>query len=594
MQASSASDPIPDEPARGHSSWWVRLFIRILAIPGFPWVMFALAILATAVVCQVAWESHQEREEIKFEADTTVLRNAMRERLHRYGLVVQGLGGLFAASETVDPGEFRSYVDSLDMGNCYPGISAVGYVEWVDHARRDDFLLDMDADARGSDAPFRIWPSGDRPDYLVLRLLEPLEANRRALGFDLGSETARRRAAMSAGDSGTATLTSKVELVQAVGTPGGILFQPIYASESIPATASERRAHLRGWVCTAFLVGHMMEGVQQLTKSNLDYELFDGTTPSPDKLLCSSLQAEPSTSGKDLSRSSTMTVFGQPWTLRVRCVAGAAGPAEILPFGLLAGGGFLMSVLILGITHSMATTSRRAVMLATGMTGELRRQEKALRTSEERLALVIEGSNDGIWDWNLITNDVYFSRRWKGMLGYEDHEVENVFPSWEELLHPDERDHVLSVVKGYIAGKSSSYQLEHRLRQKDGNYRSILARGVVSRDSEGKPVRMAGSHFDLTDLKKAENELRETNEELQRSQARLEAALVEVRTSHEELKETQLELIQAAKLESVGSLAAGVAHEVKNPLQIMVMGLAHLEHRFDGKDEDTRITLADT
>jgi signal transduction histidine kinase len=104
---------------------------------------------------------------------------------------------------------------------------------------------------------------------------------------------------------------------------------------------------------------------------------------------------------------------------------------------------------------------------------------------------------------------------------------------------------------------------------------------------------MAGSHVDLTGLKKAEDRLRQTNESLHRSQAKLQSTLSDLSASHDKLQKMQLELIQIAKLESVGTLAAGVAHEVKNPLQIIIMGLDYLESQFPDRGEATNCTLQD-
>lgn len=138
------------------------------------------------------------------------------------------------------------------------------------------------------------------------------------------------------------------------------------------------------------------------------------------------------------------------------------------------------------------------------------RTEAALRTSEERYALAICGANDGIWDIDIETGRAYFSPRWKSMLGYKDDEFANNYYEWEKRIQPDDRHRAIDTRKAYLDGFIPTYEMEYRLQHKDGSYRWMHVRGACFRDSTGKPYRFAGSHSDITDRKRIEDALRES------------------------------------------------------------------------------------
>lgn len=155
--------------------------------------------------------------------------------------------------------------------------------------------------------------------------------------------------------------------------------------------------------------------------------------------------------------------------------------------------------------------------LVTDRTAELRRANERLQAelaerkrTEEALKLAVRASNTGLWDWDILTGDIYFSPEWKAQIGYEEHELPNRIGEWERRLHPDDRERVLSTVNAYLANPWSDYEVEFRLGHRDGSYRWILARAKLFTDDEGKPRRMLGSHLDITERKRSERALRES------------------------------------------------------------------------------------
>ncbi|WP_295408088.1 PAS domain-containing protein [uncultured Thiocystis sp.] len=133
----------------------------------------------------------------------------------------------------------------------------------------------------------------------------------------------------------------------------------------------------------------------------------------------------------------------------------------------------------------------------------------ALRASEQRLQRVLDGTNDGFWDWDVVTGEVFFSRRWAEMLGYDLTEIKPDISGWETLVHPDDLPACLAAVQAHFSGATAQYQSEHRLRAKTGDWRWVLDRGMVTaRDAENRPLWMAGTHADITERRQMEAALR--------------------------------------------------------------------------------------
>ncbi len=117
---------------------------------------------------------------------------------------------------------------------------------------------------------------------------------------------------------------------------------------------------------------------------------------------------------------------------------------------------------------------------------------------EERLALALQGSNAGIWDWNLKDDTVYFDSRWKEIIGYSDDELENKLSTWSDRVHPDDLDASWRSIQNYLATDTEYYEGVHRLKHKDGSWVVILDRGKALYDEEGNAIRMIGTHTDIT------------------------------------------------------------------------------------------------
>ncbi len=137
--------------------------------------------------------------------------------------------------------------------------------------------------------------------------------------------------------------------------------------------------------------------------------------------------------------------------------------------------------------------------------------QEELRISKERWQFALENAGDGVWDWNPQTEKVFFSKRWKSMIGFEDHEIGTSRDEWSKRVHPDDLPRCFTDLEEHFSGRVPFYHNEHRVRCKDGSYKWILARGkVVERNTDGSPKRIIGTHTDMTDRRKAEQDLKQS------------------------------------------------------------------------------------
>lgn len=183
--------------------------------------------------------------------------------------------------------------------------------------------------------------------------------------------------------------------------------------------------------------------------------------------------------------------------------------------------------------------------------------EQALSQSEDRLNLVLKGTNNGWWDWDWVENNLYYSPLWWNMLGYEVNELEPDPTLWQRIMHPDDRVRIDKEVQDIVNSNIVSYELNFRLQHKNGNYIPVLSKGYILRAEDGSILRVSGSNMDLSEQKLTEE--------------RLQSLVVDISAQKEEIQ------IQSAKLEELNQfkdkLFSIIAHDIRSPITSLVSTL---------------------
>jgi PAS domain S-box-containing protein len=235
--------------------------------------------------------------------------------------------------------------------------------------------------------------------------------------------------------------------------------------------------------------------------------------------------------------------------------------------------------------------------------------EKALMENENRLRFALEGANDGLWDVNLKTGETYISPRGCQILGYTSGEIIDLIKVWDQLVNPEDLPETNRRLNDHFAGRSEVFEVEQRLQTKSGDWKWVLTRGkLVERDSEGKPVRITGTHTDITLRRKADDNIKAAQRELQRllmeadtTRQVLLSMLEDQKVSEEKLNLLNTELEQRVRertiqLETTNNeleaFSYSVSHDLRAPLRgIDGWSLALLEDYGDVLDEKGQLYL---
>jgi PAS domain S-box-containing protein len=485
-------------------------------VPPVTGVLFlTLVVFAGAFV----WQARQMDRRHQFTAHVQEAMEYLNARIEAYNALLRGVAAFAHVHQPISDQAFHDYVAHLQLRQNYPGIQGIGLAARLGPGDPPDATSRIVS--WSSYSLDTIWPKGDgASERFPIALLEPRDdRNQKAMGFDMFSEPVRRQAMEQARDTGRATATGRVTLVQEDDTapmPGFLIYLPLY--ESAPPPPGESRK-LLGFIYAPFRAGDMLGTVlPERLRRVIDVQVYAGEQTDEQSMLFATTPPE-QTDGAKLRETRMLDVAGRIWTLHFVSTqpvsAGSALPLTIVGFGLV------VSTALFLMSRSLARARDEAERSAQ----QLLASQRDLHDSRERYRLLLKAANDVTWEWDFATGTIRWNEALRS-LGYEPSDPAFDIHAWEQHIHPDDRQRVIDGISACMHDGPDYWSEEYRFERGDGRLAHIYDRGYILRDAQAKPLRMIGAMTDLTHIKEAQEQLRRANETLESRVAQRTASLL--------------------------------------------------------------------
>ncbi|MEO6227873.1 MAG: CHASE domain-containing protein [Thermomonas sp.] len=530
---------------------------------GFRWrfghVLAVVTLLVSAAVVLLAWNNARARElrlaESQFHATVGKLASLVQLRMISYGLTQRGGASLFAAVTWPSAQQWRSYTDGLALQEHFPALIGLGFAAYADPSK----LMRMQLQIRETGGGLLdVRPHGIRPYYGPIIYLEPsTPENQAAVGYDMYSNQVRQRAMQTAMESGQSQLSGAVRLVQDNGTQtvGMLLYTPVYADASMPATPSQRRASIIGWVFSPFPVAPMLETAIAPAKTVEHMRVVDISDPQQVVLYADPAIGKVNT----FTHSLSLTLHGRRW--RFDFFSGpqnvAAPRLASLNIMLIAGG--VVSLLLFGLMWTLASIQSRAERIATDMTESFRRSEQRFRSAMQYSAI-------GKALLDTAGNIAETNPAFESILGRS--QAEMLGSPLASLLDPDEGSRLTAQMAAVPDEVGQVIRTTRTLRRRDGELRHVqLTIAPVPGDPDRDIARLVQME-DVSERVRAEAAVKSLNRTLE---SRVAARTRELCEANRELE----------------TFAYSVSHDLRAPLRAIEGFSRILGERYSAAMDET-------
>ncbi len=392
-------------------TWWTGDLLGVLVFlplallsPWRPWTLkwrgeemagfsttTLLTVLLPLVTTFYSWiivsDIIHERNNSAFASLVEDSEHALLNRLAAYKQSLDGGAGAFHASDKLTLQDWRRYVETLDIHGNLPGINGIGFIEPV---AEDDLAAYPRRAAGDGVTALKVHPQGEAFDHFIIKYIEPFEPNKEAVGLNIGFERNRYDAAVQARDTGRATITKRIFLVQdETRSAGFLLLRPLYAQVEDPGSVDARRRSFRGWVYAPFVASRFLNGLTATQGQTIDISVFDGAASDPDQLIYSSLDADRSGFRPAFTVRQSFPVMEQIWTVEWQSTPAFEQQVKSAEPMLVLFGGIILTGLLGGLLLTLSRREEAIRRLVDVKTQQLVASEQRTRSLVETAMVAI-------------------------------------------------------------------------------------------------------------------------------------------------------------------------------------------------------------
>ena len=465
-----------------------------------PWVFLLFALPITYAIWNAERKAEYNDREVEFNYRLANTHNQIAEQLTLHEQSLYSIRGFFNASSFVDADEFSDYVQTIFKSKFSSGLYQVGFVKYVDltvansdqslEANLKNLLIKRNnAEQHDSYAPV-VYAVSQTNNIAVRKLSD---------AFDIPQA---KQAMLQSANLNQAVIINKINLEASAmaGCECLSMVLPIYASPQQNSFPLKNLNEINGWVfLTIDSKAFFKQTIGNLNDEFITYSVFDGATDNGTNLLYR--DGKQNINAHFLKPSymqqKIIDMSGHEWLIKAQSLPKFDGMLNFHNPNVIGAIGLFTNFAIAGVLLLLFARLKAL--------DELKHTNQQLQFSDNRWRFALEGSGDGVWDWDVRSRQVTFSKRWKEMLGYEERDLDNTFETWQSKIHPDNLASVMNAVDATLAGQTTSYSIECRFKCKDDSWKWMLARGmVVIKDDDGLPLRLVGTQTDISQLKDSE------------------------------------------------------------------------------------------